>query len=59
MITSLVVEAEESIGEIIDELSNGFVACRRCGDQEETKDLDVMSDLLKLQELIKLIGDCS
>jgi len=59
MKASLIAEAEQSIDEINSELSNGFIVCRRCGDQEETNDLDVMSDLIKLQENIKLIGDCS
>lgn len=29
----------------IEGLENGFVACERCGDQEETKDLDCIVDL--------------
>ena len=59
MITKFINEAESEVNKIIKELSSGFIVCQRCGDQEETKDLDVMADLINLQELIKLIGDCS
>jgi len=29
----------------LEEIENGFVACERCGDQEETKSLDFVDDL--------------
>ena len=29
----------------LEEIENGFIACNRCGDQEDTKDLDFVDDL--------------
>jgi len=29
----------------LEEIETGFVACARCGDQEETKDLDFVDDI--------------
>ena len=29
----------------LEEIENGFVPCQRCGDQEDTKDLDFVDDL--------------
>lgn len=29
----------------LEEIENGFVACERCGDQEETKNLDFVDDI--------------
>ena len=34
----------------IDDLEVGFVPCKRCGDQEDTKNLDCMSDLKSAQK---------
>ena len=59
MISKLINEAELDIDKIIDELRGGFIICQRCGDQEQTSDLDVMSDLIELKKTIQLIGACS
>ncbi len=40
------------IDRVITDLEGGFVACNRCGDQEDTKTLDCMSDLKALQRLL-------
>lgn len=38
----------------LEEIENGFVPCARCGDQEDTKDLDFVDDIKAAkQELIK------
>ena len=37
----------EALQNTHDDLDGGFVACQRCGDQEDTKDLDVMSLYIK------------
>lgn len=40
----------------LEEIENGFVACKRCGDQEDTKDLDFVDDLKAVKsELMKLL----
>lgn len=40
----------------LEEIENGFVACERCGDQEDTKDLDFVDDLkVAKEELVKLV----
>jgi hypothetical protein len=36
-----------------DSLNGGFVVCRRCGDQEDTTDLDFAADL---REALKITG---
>ncbi len=41
-----------SLDEVISCLENGFVRCETCGDQEDTKDLDVMSDLRKMRAML-------
>lgn len=40
------------LNKIIAELEGGFVACQRCGDQEETAILDCMYDLKNLRNLL-------
>lgn len=50
------LQAKILIGRIVEELENGFVACKRCGDQEDTATLDCMSDLKKLKELLAMSG---
>lgn len=40
------------LNQIIAELEGGFVSCQRCGDQEETANLDCMYDLKKLCNLL-------
>ncbi len=38
----------------LEEIEDGFVLCARCGDQEDTKDLDFVDDIKAAkQELIK------
>lgn len=40
----------------LDEIETGFVACERCGDQEDTKNLDFVDDLKTArEELLKTI----
>ena len=34
----------------LEEIENGFVPCARCGDQEDTKDLDFVDDLKAAKE---------
>ena len=38
-------EALISLDLSLDEIESGFVACERCGDQEETKSLDFVDDV--------------
>ena len=45
-------EAKAIINQVVEELESGFVACRRCGDQEDTATLDCMGDLRTLQALL-------
>jgi hypothetical protein len=33
------------LDQAIEEITNGFVRCETCGDQEDTKDLDFVDDL--------------
>lgn len=41
----------------LDEIENGFVPCARCGDQEDTKDLDFVDDIKAAKsELLIAIG---
>ena len=41
----------------LEEIEGGFVRCERCGDQEETKDLDFVDDLKAVKsELVLLLG---
>lgn len=40
------------LGNVIDGLENGFVACQRCGDQEDTKTLDCMTDLHDIKKAL-------
>lgn len=47
-----VPEAKIIIDRVVSELEGGFVACKRCGDQEDTATLDCMSDLKRLQALL-------
>jgi len=48
------LEGEEKIiiDRVIAGLESGFIACNRCGDQEDTATLDCMSDLKRLQEIL-------
>lgn len=40
---------------VLHELDQGFVLCNRCGDQEDTKDLDCVDDLKNVRnELLAL-----
>lgn len=42
----------------LEEIENGFVPCQRCGDQEDTKDLDFVDDLKATKsELLKAVGE--
>jgi flagellar motor switch protein FliM len=34
----------------LEEIENGFVACAKCGDQEDTKTLDFVDDLKAVKE---------
>jgi len=36
----------------LEEIEKGFVLCERCGDQEDTKDLDFVDDLKAAKEEI-------
>ena len=47
-----VPEAKIIIDRVVEELENGFVACERCGDQEDTATLDCMTDLKRLKSLL-------
>ena len=40
------------IDRVVADLDGGFVACNRCGDQEDTATLDCMGDLKRLQEIL-------
>lgn len=51
------LQAKILINRVVEELENGFVACERCGDQEDTATLDCMSDLKKLKGLLAKPGD--
>lgn len=51
------LQAKILIDRVVEELENGFVACERCGDQEDTATLDCMSDLKKLKGLLAKPGD--
>ncbi|MFT7338159.1 MAG: hypothetical protein ACI92B_001488 [Marinobacter maritimus] len=48
------VGAKEIIDRVISELEGGFVACSRCGDQEDTATLDCMGDLKQLQSILSV-----
>lgn len=40
----------------LEEIENGFVPCQRCGDQEDTKDLDFVDDLKAVKsELMQIL----
>uniref|UniRef100_UPI003F7AAE4A hypothetical protein n=1 Tax=Chromobacterium amazonense TaxID=1382803 RepID=UPI003F7AAE4A len=45
-------EALSQLDAIIADLQGGFVRCERCGDQEDTKDLDVVPQLHELRALL-------
>lgn len=47
-----VPEAKIIIDRVVEELENGFVACERCGDQEDTATLDCMTDLKRLKAIL-------
>ena len=41
----------------LEEIERGFVACSRCGDQEETKNLDFVDDIKAAKsELLIVLG---
>ena len=41
----------------LEEIERGFVACARCGDQEDTKSLDFVDDLkMAKSELLIIAG---
>lgn len=41
---------------VLTEIENGFVPCKRCGDQEDTKTLDFVDDLKEVKaELLKAV----
>jgi len=42
------------IDRVITELEVGFIACNRCGDQEDTATLDCMDDLKRLQDILSM-----
>lgn len=45
-------EVTRLLGQIIDDMENGFVVCSRCGEQEDTKTLDFMSQLHSLRAML-------
>lgn len=45
-------KAKDLINSIADQLENGFVACNRCGDQEDTASLDVMDEVRQLRSML-------
>lgn len=45
-------EARELLDDIILSMEEGFVRCENCGEQEDTKDLDFMSDLVELRAML-------
>lgn len=47
-----VSEAKATIDRVVEDLESGFVACKRCGDQEDTATLDCMGDLKRLQSML-------
>lgn len=41
---------------VLEQAETGFIACKTCGDQEETKDLDLVDDLtLAKSELLAMV----
>jgi len=38
--------------QILEQIEHGFIACNRCGDQEETKNLDFVSDIKEVKNLL-------
>ena len=41
---------------ILEELENGFVACKTCGDQEDPKDLDCIDNIKSIKtELMQMV----
>lgn len=42
----------KTLATIIENLKTGFVACRRCGDQEDTATLDCVSDLEEMYSVL-------
>tara|TARA_R110000851_G_C12853142_1_gene543076 strand:+ start:51 stop:395 length:345 start_codon:yes stop_codon:yes gene_type:complete len=44
------------IDQVLEEIESGFVACNRCGDQEDTKNLDFVDDIKSIKsELMKSV----
>ena len=48
------------IDQVLEEIESGFVACNRCGDQEDTKNLDFVDDIKNIKsELLKSVENQS
>jgi recombinational DNA repair protein RecR len=42
---------------VLEEIENGFVACKTCGDQEDTKNLDFVDDLKMAKSELLVVAD--
>jgi len=52
MADKLLSDAFILLSSACDEIDTGFVACSRCGDQEDTKDLDFADDLKQVKDML-------
>lgn len=45
-------ELNSLVDSVISQLTNGFVRCENCGEQEDTADLDVMHELQEMRKIL-------